>query len=268
MNNNLQDKDRLIEYLSVIRDAEVSKPSQEADMELIDACVGLLLHLQNKNADLTPEQINNAVSKIRFIDTNATEKTKSHKKKFNKKLLLIAAVIPILLTILTLVATADTEWSYFKVLKEFFGGVDKTPIGEIIHNNDDEIGKINRQSYKTPAEFAEDYDIEIMVPGNNFKKDKLQNIAYISYPTGDEVSFTFENGSLTYRICMYDCLAKETRGTHYITRNINGLNCYIIEFDDIGQYQVYFNYKGFTYCFTHSDLEVIINLIENMEELK
>ena len=77
MDANYQDKDRVIEYLSVIRDAEVNKPPQESDEELIEACVGLLLYLQDKNAELTPEQISEAVEKIPFVDTEKVVKLKN-----------------------------------------------------------------------------------------------------------------------------------------------------------------------------------------------
>ena len=76
MDTNFQDKDRVIEYLSVIRDAEVNKPPQESDEELIEASVGLLLYLQDKNAELSPEQINEAVEKIPFVDTEKIVKLK------------------------------------------------------------------------------------------------------------------------------------------------------------------------------------------------
>ena len=50
MDTNFQDKEKVIYYLSVIRDAEIAKPDHEADKELINACVDLLLDLQNKDA--------------------------------------------------------------------------------------------------------------------------------------------------------------------------------------------------------------------------
>ncbi|MBR4287541.1 MAG: hypothetical protein IKT55_07545 [Clostridia bacterium] len=269
MDTNYQDKDRVIEYLSVIRDAEVNKPPQESDEELIEACVGLLLYLQDKNAELTPEQISEAVEKIPFVDTEIVVKLKNKNKKVNKfKLLLIAAIIPIILTILTIMAMADIDWSYSKILKELFDGVDKTPIGEIINFDNEEIVKINENLYKTPEEFIKAYNLNVLVPSDSFAKAKLISISYMCYPTGDEIEFRFDDKNLTYTVCMNNNLETELNNINSTQTSINNIDCYIVDFSDIGHYQVYFNYNGYTYRINHSDLDVIIDLIENMEEIE
>lgn len=269
MDTNYQDKDRVIEYLSVIRDAEVNKPPQESDEELIEACVGLLLYLQDKNAELTPEQISEAVEKIPFVDTEKVVKLKNKNKKVNKfKLLLIAAIIPIILTILTIMAMADIDWSYSKILKELFDGVDKTPIGEIFNFDNEEIGKVDGNVYISPEDFAKDHDLDILVPSKQFTNYKLVYIVYMPYTTGDEIEFSFENADLYYRIYTYDVLEQEIKNLPFTQKNINGLSCYILNLSDVGLYQVYFNHNGYTYRINHSDLDVIIDLIENMEEIE
>ncbi len=269
MDTNFQDKEKVIYYLSVIRDAEVNKPPQEMDEELIDACVGLLLYLQDKNAELTPEQIDEAVEKIPFVDTEKIVKLKNKNKKVNKlKLLLIAAIIPIILTILTIMAMADIDWSYSKILKELFDGVDKTPVGEIINDDGNEIEKQNFGLYKTPKDFAKAHKVNILVPSKNFTHSKLVGIYYVNYANGDEIEFSFEDKSLGYTIYAYNNLKNELLNIEYSTVIIADLKCYIVNLSDIGFYQVYFNHNGYTYCINHSDLDVIIDLIENMEEIK
>ena len=269
MDTNYQDKDRVIEYLSVIRDAEVNKPPQESDEELIEACVGLLLYLQDKNAELTPEHISEAVEKIPFVDTEKVVKLKNKNKKVNKfKLLLIAAIIPIILTILTIMSMADIDWSYSKILKELFDGVDKTPVGEIINDGDNEIEKHNLGFYETTQDFAKNCDIKILVPGEKFTKNKLVSITYTSNDYEDRIHITFDDENLSCAIYLYDTLRNEIEGLQYTNTRINNLDCYIIHLSDIGLYQVYFNHNGYTYRINHSDLDVIINLIENMEEIE
>ncbi len=269
MDTNYQDKDRVIEYLSVIRDAEVNKPPQELDEELIEACVGLLLYLQDKNAELTPEQINEAVEKIPFVDTEKVVKPKNKNKKINKfKLLLIAAIIPIILTILTIMAMADIDWLHFDTLKEMFQSVASAPAGEIFHKDDTDFGRVDGNIFSSPEEFARKYDLNILVPGKNFTKCKLAYIAYMPYTTGDEIEISFEKAGLYYRIYTYDVLEQEIKNLPFTQKDINGLSCYILNLSDVGLYQVYFNHNGYTYRINHSDLDVIIELIENMEEIK
>ncbi len=269
MDTNYQDKDRVIEYLSVIRDAEVNKPPQESDEELIEACVGLLLYLQDKNAELTPEQISEAVEKIPFVDTEKVVKLKNKNKKINKfKLLLIAAIIPIILTILTIMAMADIDWSYSKILKELFDGVDKTPIGEIFNFDNKEIGKVGGNIYTSPKDFVKDYDLDILVPRKDFTKQNMVYITYMPYATGDEVYITFDDKELTCTIFLDATIPKEVETSENINKTINGFKIYIVNLSDVNLYQVYFNHNGHTYRINHSDLDVIIDLIENMEEIK
>ncbi len=269
MDTNFQDKEKVIYYLSVIRDAEVNKPPQEMDKELIDASVGLLLYLQDKNDDLTPEQINDAVEKIPFVDTEKTVNIKNKNKKINKfKLLLIAAIIPIILTILVLMATADIEWLHFDTLKELFQSVASTPAGETFYKDDTEFGRVDGNIFSTSEEFAKTYDVNILVPGEGFTQCKLDCIYYMNYSTGVEIEFGFENESLSYTIYTYDTLQNELKNIEYTNATINGLECYIVNFSDVSFCQVYFNHNGYTYRINHSDLDVIIDLIENMEEIK
>lgn len=267
MSSEYNDKNKVIEYLSVIRDAEIAKPDHEADMELITACVELLLDLQNKDAHLTPEQIDELVNKIPFIETEQIINLKNNKKKTNKiKLLLIAAIIPILLTILTLIAMADIDWSVDKKLKEMFGSVNNAPIGETFVDNNKEFGKINGKNFDNIKDFSEECDIRVLVPGKSFTQNKIISISCMSYQNGNEIEIYFENGGLNYRIYTYDVLQKETQNLQYTQKNIKGFDCYIVDLSDVRLYQVYFNHNGYTYCFNHSDLNEIINLIENLEE--
>ena len=57
MENNLNNKEKLIAYLSLVRDQETEKPLNEADTDLIKACVELLMELQVKEVTLSTEEI-------------------------------------------------------------------------------------------------------------------------------------------------------------------------------------------------------------------
>lgn len=267
MKSKFQDKEKLIEYLSVIRDAELSKPADKADKELVEACVGLLLDLQNKSADLTPEQIDEMVNRIPFIDTEKIVKIK--KKKVNKlKLLLIAAIIPILITILTLAVIANIDLSFREKFKEMFGSVLNAPIGETYNNDNIEFGRVDANNYKAIEEFAKNYDIDILIPDQKSAMYRIIYISYMTFPAGDEIYVTFEDENLNYTIFLYDALSNELKNSEYTKTTINGIECYIIDLSDVGQYQVYFIHDGHTYRFNHNDLDAIVDLIENMEELK
>lgn len=267
MEANYKDKSKVIEYLSIIRDAEIDKPAEEMNVDLIDACVGLLLHLQDKNEHLTPEQIDKAVEAIPFVDTEKIKELKNENKKINKlKLLLIAAVIPIILTVLTLLATADIEWSDLKAFEEMFGSVNNAPVGEVYHHGDTDFSKIEGADFETPEDFYRATGISILAPGEGFKDAEVTSILYTKVPICDEILFAFNKENLGYTVYMGNKLEAELENTVYTKKSINSLECYIVDLSDVGLYQVYFNHKGYTYCISHSDLDVIISLVENMEE--
>ena len=82
MKNELKNKKELIKFLEFIRDTEASKPVDEIDKDLIDACVYVLLDLQDKNTALSPEQIKEKVRAIPFEDSTVSlEEYKNKKKK-------------------------------------------------------------------------------------------------------------------------------------------------------------------------------------------
>ncbi len=269
MEANYKDKSKAIEYLSIIRDAEIDKPAEEMSVDLIDACVGLLLHLQDKNEQLTPEQIHKAVEAIPFVETEKIKEFKNENKKINKlKLLLIAAIIPIILTVLTLLAMADIDWSDLKAFEKMFGGVYKAPVGEVYHHGDTDFSKIDGSYYENTEDFYKATGISVLAPGEGFKDAEVTSILYTKVPICDEILFAFNKENLGYTVYMGDKLEADLENTAYTQKSIKGLECYIVDLSDVGLYQVYFNHKGYTYCIVHSDLDVIVRLIENMEEAK
>ncbi|MBO5858070.1 MAG: hypothetical protein J6Q87_07445, partial [Clostridia bacterium] len=134
---NVNDKNRkLIKALELISDYELMKPIDKIDGELIDATVDWSLRLQNKDITLSTEEIEKMVSMIPFEDDTEELKTngevlESRKVLKKNKVLFIAAVITILVTLLAIVSVAF-EWSIFDELKNRFGSVADTPVNEEI----------------------------------------------------------------------------------------------------------------------------------------
>jgi hypothetical protein len=130
MNNKTEENKKLILGLQLICDCESSKPLDEMNCDLIDACVSLLLDLQDKKVTLTQEQIKEKVSMIPFEEISEfknNEETPKRRKVLKKnKVLFIAAIISILITLLAVVSVAF-EWNIFEELKNRFGSVANTP---------------------------------------------------------------------------------------------------------------------------------------------
>lgn len=264
MPDDFYNKTKAIEYLSIIRDAELGKPENEADEDLLNVSVELLLDLQNKNADLTSKQTDSFINSIPF----AEDPQKKHKHIRKAKLLLIAAIIPIIITILTLSTTADIKWSHEKIFKKMFGGVDKAPVGEVYYEGDQEFGKIEGIEFDTIDEFSEQYDINVLVPGNRFTRHKLNSITHFFYNTHDEIIFTFDDSRVNYSIQEGNLIENDEFISNYPQTHINGFECYLLDLSDVDSYQLYFYNNGYTYSFVGYDLEVITELINCLEEIQ
>ena len=269
MTEKMQNKDKVIEYLSVIRDAEVSKPAHQADHDLIDACVGLLLDLQNKNAHLTLEQMKEAVNKIPFIDTEKIINLKTKKKKISKlKLLLIAAIASVLITFLAFFGTADLLTPTEEKFNEMFGSIFNTPINVIFSEGDTDFIRTNCECYDDIADFANKSDINILIPGEGYTHAEITGITLSYLDSGDEIDISFDDSELFYIVYIDKPLEEIIPGFESAPTTINGIECYIADLSEVGLYQVYFTHGGHTCCINHSDLEVITDLIENLEEIR
>ena len=269
MTEKMQNKDKVIEYLSVIRDAEVAKPAHQADHDLIDACVGLLLDSQNKSAHLTPEQIKEAVNKIPFIDTEKIINIKTKKKKISKlKLLLIAAIASVLITFLAFFGTADLLTPTEEKFNEMFGSIFNTPFNVIFSEGDTDFVRTENDTYKNVTDFHRENNISILIPGEGYTHAEITGIILSHLDSGDEIAISFDDSELFYIIYIDKPLGEVIPGFESAPTTINGIECYIADLSEVGLYQVYFTHGGHTCCINHSDLEVITDLIENLEEIK
>lgn len=85
MNLENASKNKLITYLSVLRDKETAKSTNEMDTELIMACCELLLDLQDKENNLSTEDVDEKVRAIPFAEAAPQEDGISTKKEKNHK---------------------------------------------------------------------------------------------------------------------------------------------------------------------------------------
>ena len=129
-------KNNLIALLHFIRDCELDKPLGKCNEELVDACVKLLLKLQNKSTDLTAEQVEDKVRKIPFVISadfngnakdNTNKKTKKHTTK--KKILLVAAIIALLAMLMGIGYSNSKDENFFRDIVETIG-IDEIVFGE------------------------------------------------------------------------------------------------------------------------------------------
>lgn len=274
MEKSLNNNQKAIDYLLFLRDKEIEKPQNEMDFDLIEACVELLLDLQNKKADLSPEQIEERVRKIPFKETIETNSVKlNNKKTTKKKIFLIAAVIAILVTIFTLISTA-TEWSIFKEIRERFGNPANMPFEVKINANDESFFKYNPTFSGSFEEAKEQGVIDFLVPKDFNGCPKIDHIESTKLKNSEYVSVIFNDKNITYTIYRNQKMPQLLKDSdNVIIKEINKINCYIEFLDDVKATQIHFEYDGSYYFFTHNyqneaDKDFLLKLVENLEVIK
>ena len=272
--NKNSDNQEFIKKLELLRDLEAEKPVEEMDVSLVMACVELILELRGETVNFTPEEVEEKVRKIPFVEEATTLNTppKSVKGRSTKvksrKILLIAAIISILIAIFA-VSSIAFDWNIFDELKNRFGVVSNAPV-----NQEMELGDITVISNGKTILYD---DIEKALKAQNL------DVLYL-YKT--------ENGLLLNRLSVYkdfdnlqlDCIYNDSNFIYSVTINrklsdeiksvateiikIDNLECFFIVMDDIGETQVYFEYDNNLYYMKYNNKQDLIEVIENLKELQ
>lgn len=271
MKNKYKNNADAIKYLSALCDKEVQKPVEEMDCELIESTVELLLKLQSKKVSLTEKEIEEKVRKIPF--TESSDNVKEFKvnknvrtKTTQRRILLIAAVIAILVAILSFVSVAF-EWDIHDIMKDKFGSVFNVPVG--VEQNENGVTFINngkRTKYNSIEEVLENEKITILLPENNTENLFVKSIINYTKNNTDEFFISFNNDAFNYTITVDNSIPKIDKDESEEQTTINGFNCYIDKLEDVNTIIIHFEYKGNYYKFTGNDKQILIDIIKNLEE--
>lgn len=259
---------KLIEHLNSVINYEVEKPYTEMDADLVEACVELALELQGKNYTLSNEEIEEKVSKIPFADTNDVISVPQRKKKITKrKILLIAAIIAILCTLLTIISSGRFVEYWHSIMNEKFGAVFSAPIGEKFTEENVEAGYLGKPEYYTDIDdFYANEQYDVLLPDKLPEEIDLIGIQIVE---GDKCIFAFFNSIITsYEIKLNTPLPQKIAQNINKTVLSNNISCYIDRFEDINSVQIYFEHNGNFYSIGGTDEQILLNIIENLEDLQ
>ena len=154
MEITMQEKLRLINFFEFLLNEEISKPLGEMNSEAVDNYIKILLHLQDKHVELSPEFIDEQVRKIFHKEEIAEPETaKTTKKRYSKnKIWLVAACVAILVALFSILSFSS-EKSVKDVLEDFFGSYDIIPWGKEIEVGNESYGKEGEnRKYQTSNE--------------------------------------------------------------------------------------------------------------------
>ncbi len=270
MNLTMQEKQKLIKFFDFLLNEEIAKSLGEMNSEAVDNYIRILLYLQDKQVDLSPEFIDKQVRKIfqKGDKPAPPEADKTTKKYFNKKKVwLVAACIAILVALFSFVSVAY-DWNVFDFLNEKFGSVHSAPVEEEQDFNGVSVkmhGKHNNYSNIENALKAE--KIEVLYPMNLPNDITIIDIMFFEENSVEKMIYTFNDPSLYSTISFDTSLDAFTKEGATETKKINKLTCYIYDMSDISCTQIRFEHKGNTYMFSHTDKTMLKEIIKNLEEI-
>lgn len=270
--NNNSDNQEFIKKLELLRDLEAEKPVEEMDVSLVKACVELILELRGETVNFTPEEVEEKVRKIPFVEETTTLNTppqsvkgRSTKVK-SRKILLIAAIISILIAIFA-VSSIAFDWNIFDELKEKFGTVFNVPANQEMEMSGITVGSNGKSKFYDNVEDAlKSENIDVLYPAKLPENVTLNRILVYEENEKDKVSFAFSDEELQYTVILNQSLQDDIKSVASEVERINSINCYIITKPDIGITQIHFEYNGNAYKLIYNDKQELIEIIDNLKE--
>ena len=275
MNDKTEDfnKSELIKNLESLYDLEIKKSIETIDTDLLDETIAFGLELNELEVTLTPEEIEEKVRKIPFVETatlNTTQESVNGKttKVKSHKILLIAAIISILVTIFAITSIAF-DWNIFDELKNRFGTVADTPVNEDIDvNGITVISRGESKTYKSLDDIVNKYNLKILYPIKTPDGITLKSIMIYQTEKRNEFVFLFNNNNFTFTISPNTMLSNNIKNGSTEILEINNMICYITDMTDIGATQLYFEYDNDLYMLRYNNKQGLIEIIDNLKELQ
>ena len=271
MKNKYKKNYDAIKYLSVLSEKEIQKPVEEMDCDLILSCSEILLKLQGKKGSLTEKEIDEKVRKISF--TESSDNVKEFKvnknvrtKTTQRRILLIAAVIAILVAILSFVSVAF-EWNIIDSMKEKFGSVFNIPVGiEQVENGVTLINNGKNTKYKNIDELVENENINILLPNNLPNDIEIEKLVISNDKATERITVIFSEEKLYFTVMLSCDMPKEVTEKYDKKITINFVDYYISYLTDVDTTLIQFTHNGNYYKITCNDMEILLDIIENLEE--
>lgn len=270
--NNNSDNQEFIKKLELLRDLEAEKPVEKMDVSLVMACVELILELRGETVNFTPEEVEEKVRKIPFVEETTSLNTppKSVKGRSTKvksrKILLIAAIISILIAIFAVTSIAF-DWNIFDELKNRFGTVFNVPVNQEVEMGEFTVISNGKSVFYDDIEMAlKKENLNIMYPTQLPDNVTLNRISFYVENKKEIISFTFNDKNLIYSVTLNQSLSNDIKSVANEVLNINKIECYIIDMPDINSIQIHFEYNKGVYKIIYTDKQELIEIINNLKE--
>lgn len=257
-------KQSLKDKLMAIILLETAKPYKEMDSDLVTECVDFLMELEGKER-LTKEEIKKKVDEIPF--RGKITSFDLHKKKIRtKRIIVIAAVLAILLTVFSMLAISFTnvEDRLIDRFANYFG--EEAKPGEKMEFENIELLKPNdTKTYSSAVELVRDENIAVLFPTWLPDDGRITTFEYIDGVSGASYNLYSKDPNCGITIYLEMMITEEEKAVNH-SKTIAEHTVYIISED--GYAQGDFEYNGYHYSVSANTEDDVLKIIENLKEIK
>lgn len=258
-------KQSLKDKLMAIILLETAKPYKEMDSNLVTECVDFLMELEGKER-LTKDEIKQKVDEIPF--RGKITSFDSHKKKIRtKRIIVIAAVLAILLTVFSMLAISFTnaEDRLINRFANYFG--EEAKPGEKMEFENIELIKPNdTKTYSSPEELVRDENIAVLFPTWLPDNGRITECFYVEEDIREKYYvFCSKDPECSISVYLDKKLSEKTKTSNPI-KNVDNHTVYLIKRDEYVQGN--FEHNGYYYSVSARTEEDVLKIIENLKEIK
>ncbi len=258
-------KQSLKDKLMAIILLETSKPYKEMDSDLVTECVDFLMEIEGKER-LAKDEIKKKVDEIPFHGKITS--FDSHKKKIRtKRIIVIAAVLAILLTVFSILAISFTnvEDRLINRFANYFG--EEAKPGEKMEFENIELIKPNdTKTYSSAEELVRDENIAVLFPTWLPDDGRITECMYVEEDICEKYYvFCSKDPECSISVYLDKKLSEKTKASNPI-KNVDNHTVYLIKRDEYVQGD--FEHNDYYYSVSARTEEDVLKIIENLKEIK
>ena len=269
VNNNEDLQKSLTGKLQAVIDTELSKPFEETDSDVIDACVDCLKNLCGSDYELSEQEKDVQIKEILSKSGKDSGKgTDAKKRRISKKSILAAVIAALLmwaLLIFTISGGSDFISYVFKdEMKEYFNSGEKEPVSYIAGNYE-LILDGGSVYYDTLEEFFEEENADVLYPGKT--PDDIKIIGVLCSESGGRRSIQFVSNSVetTLRVDINGTVVPQMKEAAAQTREMYGVTVYFFDMENTGLFYCTFEYNGSCYTLQAENEQDFRLILENLK---
>lgn len=268
--NNAEDlKKSLTQKLNKVINSELSKPFEETDSDVIDACVDCLKKLDGSDYELSEQEKDIQIKEILSKAEKESGKGIGAKRRRISKKAVLAAVIAALLLWALLIFTISGDSNFITYvfkdqMEEYLNSGEKEPVSYTV--GDYELildgGSVY---YDSMEEFFEKENADILYPGKT--PDNIEITGVLCSESGGRRNIRFVSNRVktTFSVEVNGSLSSQMIESAVENREMHGVTVYFADMEGTGLYYCTFEYNGSRYTLQAENEQDFRLILENLK---